>query len=204
MGNLNQTEDGKLWQSFKEGNSDAFSQIYKLHAAALYAYGKRILADDDAVRDVMHTLFVKLWNNRKTTGSTNNIRFFLLRALKNSIITFKTKADKTEALSPEAEENFVFNVTPESLYIQREETVIKAHQLMSAINTLSGRQKEIIYLKYFEELDYTEIAEIMNITVKGAYKLSARALDSLKVVLNSPRSLIIAALLSIEIHFTAH
>jgi RNA polymerase sigma factor (sigma-70 family) len=52
------------------------------------------------------------------------------------------------------------------------------------MNSLSARQKEVIYLRYFEELSYDEIASIMHISVKATYKLSARALDSLRQILN--------------------
>lgn len=116
------------------------------------------------------------------------------------MITFKVRDDKTGPLEAAGEALFSFHVTPESIYIQREETAIQAHQLMHAINQLSARQKEIIYLKYFEDLDYPEIAEIMSITVKGAYKLSARAIDSLKIILNSPKSIIIASLIGLKMH----
>lgn len=198
MNKADTTGDTQLWQSFKKGDEEAFSAIYKAHSPALYAYGMRILQDEDHVKDVMHSLFVKLWNNKNTTGNTDNVRFFLLRALKNAIISYKAREGKTDKIDQWGEALFAFNVTPESIYIQREETAIQANQLMNAINQLSSRQKEIIYLKYFEELDYTEIAEIMDITVKGAYKLSARAIDSLKLIMQSPKSVIIASLISLK------
>lgn len=146
----------------------------------------------------MHNLFVKIWDNRATIGETDNIRFFMLRTMKNLIINSKNRADRISALHSSGEGMFVFDVTPESILIQHEETTIKQQQLMDSINQLSPRQKEIIYLKYFEEFGYEEIAEIMDISVKGAYKLSARAIDSLKTILNSPKSVTIAALLSLR------
>ncbi|MNR65987.1 RNA polymerase sigma factor [compost metagenome] len=45
---------------------------------------------------------------------------------------------------------------------------------------MTARQREIIHLRFFEELPYTDIAEIMGLSTKDTYKLYYRALDSLK------------------------
>jgi RNA polymerase sigma factor (sigma-70 family) len=51
------------------------------------------------------------------------------------------------------------------------------------MDQLTPRQREVIYLRFFEELSYEEIAGMLDISVKGAYKLSYRALDALKELL---------------------
>jgi RNA polymerase sigma factor (sigma-70 family) len=84
----------------------------------------------------------------------------------------------------------VFSV--ESEFIKKENQSVQTQKLIEALNQLTARQKEVIYLRYFEEMEYEEIAGIMNITVKATYKLTARGLDALRQILDvSPSSLIL-------------
>ncbi|MNY66103.1 RNA polymerase sigma factor [compost metagenome] len=49
-----------------------------------------------------------------------------------------------------------------------------------ALQKLTDRQREVIYLRYYEEFSYPEIAEIMGLTLKGTYKLMGRAIETLR------------------------
>jgi len=78
---------------------------------------------------------------------------------------------------------------------------VQTQKLIDALNQLTPRQKEVIYLRYFEELDYEEIATIMDITIKATYKLRARGLDILRQIMNSSNSslVVLLALARIEL-----
>ena len=71
--------------------------------------------------------------------------------------------------------------------------------MLQALNQLSPRQKEVLYLRYFEELEYNEIAGMMDISVKGVYKLNSRALETLRGILDMPNSGIISMLLLLRL-----
>ena len=75
----------------------------------------------------------------------------------------------------------VFSV--ESDFVDKEVRSVQTQKILAALNQLTPRQKEVIYLRYFEELDYEEIAVIMKITVKATYKLMARGLEALRQVM---------------------
>ena len=183
-------DDSATWQLFKNGDQQAFAYIYTRYSPNLYEYGMRMLQDEDVTRDVMHDLFVKLWQNRQSAGSTNNIKYYLITSLRNLIFTRKSIDNRM--LHEELHESTGFNMefTPESEYIRKEQLGQLSELLLEALNKLSPRQKEIIYLRYFEELDYNEVAELMNMSVKAAYKLSARALDTLREIMKIPITLI--------------
>jgi RNA polymerase sigma factor (sigma-70 family) len=101
-------------------------------------------------------------------------------------------------------ENTPFEVifSVESDYIKKETSSVQNQKLTDALNLLTPRQKEVIYLRYFQELEYAEIAGIMEITVKGVYKLTARGLETLRQILNISDTLLsgILILLSIKIY----
>ncbi|WP_293788408.1 sigma-70 family RNA polymerase sigma factor [uncultured Pedobacter sp.] len=187
--------DTVLWSRLLNGEKDALDQIYKAHFQALYQYGMRMLHQEDEVKDCLHNLFVKLWENRKKLNPTTQIRYYLLAALRNTIVNHRTKESKYEKVEANDEYLFDLNFTLESAYIRKEEIHEKTAKLAAAMNQLTPRQKEIIYLKYFEELDYSQIAEIMGLTTKGTYKLSARALDALREIMKVDKTSMVLLLL---------
>lgn len=183
------------WADLLTGNQAALKQIYMEYHKGLFQYGMRILLDEEGTRDCIHNLFVKIWTNRKNLKPTDNIKYYLMSALRNEIINYKTKESRYDHNEVNLE-TFVLDFNVEAAYIRKEEINEQTKRLAEAMNQLTSRQKEIIYLRYFEELDYDQISEMMDITVKGAYKLSARALDALKEIMKIDKVILIGILLS--------
>ena len=143
-----------------------------------------ISGDKEIVKDTIHDLFVKLWNNKSNLGDVTALRAYLLVALRSTLYNNLQKISRkpVEQLSENTPFEMVFSV--ESDYIKKESALADNQKLKEALELLTPRQKEVIYLRYFEEMEYAEIAAIMNITVKGVYKLTARALETLRQILN--------------------
>ncbi len=157
-----------------------------------------MLQDDDAVYDCMQNLFIKLWVKRERLPDIANLRNYLIFSLRNTITDFRLAENRYEKVEINGEHHFDLKFSVESEYIRKEDSSEKALQLSKAMNDLTPRQKEFIYLKYFEEMDYNEIAEIMDMSIKATYKLNARALEALKQILKIDKALILAILLSLK------
>lgn len=190
--------DYDLWQDLLGGDRLALNEIYERNFSPLYQYGMRMLQDEESVRDCLHNLFIKIWVNHQTLKPTDNIKYYLISALRNTILNYRTQERKIQKVDLESNEVFDLKFTVESEYIRKEEQSEKVMQLSEAMNKLTARQKEIIYLRYFEEMDYNEIAEIMDLTKKGTYKLSARALDALREILKVDKAMLLAILLAVK------
>lgn len=143
--------------------------------------------DPDLVKDSIQDIFVRLWTNRATIKPTDNIKYYLLHALKNQLINVAKAPAQSRVGSIEEAGDFIMHFPPDSELLRKEQHGEQARRLQEALNGLTPRQKEIIYLRYFEELSYEEIASIMNISVKGAYKLLYRAVDALKEIMKISR-----------------
>ncbi len=181
--------DALIWQSFKAGDRTSFEKIYHLYFKNLYEYGMRLLNNSEFVKDHIHDLFVKIWMNKSNLAEVTNIKSYLLVSLRGSIYNKNIHKSSAVSLSELGDEYyFKMDFSAENELIRKEEFSQQRQKLLAAMNSLSARQKEVIYLRYFEELDYDEIASIMHITVKATYKLSARALDALRQILNVSNS----------------
>jgi RNA polymerase sigma factor (sigma-70 family) len=194
--------DIAIWQSFKSGDKDSFKTIYFTYYSNLYEYGMRIISDKELVKDTIHDLFVKLWNNKLNLGDVTAIKAYLIVSLRSSL--YNNLQKKSRKTTVEMTENSPFEVifSVESDYIKKETSSVQNQKLTDALNLLTPRQKEVIYLRYFQELEYAEIAGIMEITLKGVYKLTARGLETLRQILNISDTLLsgILILLSLKIY----
>lgn len=181
-------DDIAIWQSFKSGDKDSFKTIYFRYYGNLYEYGMRIVADKDLVKDTIHDLFVKLWKNKLNLGEVRAIRPYLLVSVRSALYNNLEKNDRKQTVEINENTPFQMVFSVESDYIKKEATSLQNQKLIDALNLLTPRQKEVIYLRYFEELDYSEISEMMDITIKAVYKLTARGLETLRNILNIPGS----------------
>jgi RNA polymerase sigma factor (sigma-70 family) len=177
-------DDFALWQLFKSGDKESFQSIYFSHFNNLYEYGIRIVNDKELVKDSIHDLFLKLWNNRANLGDIQSIRPYLLVSLRGILYNKQEKISRVKLVEIDEQLPFEMVFSVESIFIRKETQSAQTQKLIGALNQLTPRQKEVIYLRYFEELDYEEIATIMEINVKATYKLVARGLDTLRSLLN--------------------
>lgn len=110
-------------------------------------------------------------------------------ALRNNIIKKIAQSRKRESIEIKKErEEYVFNVeySPQDNLIEKEISIELKTKLNEAVNSLPSRQKEIVYLKFEEALDYKEISAILQISVESSRKLLHRALLSLREIVKPP------------------
>jgi DNA-directed RNA polymerase specialized sigma24 family protein len=79
------TEHTLLWDAFRNGSEAAYAEMYELFAVDLYRYGYNLVKNKELVEDCLHELFLHLHNKRETLGATNNIQFYMYRALRRRL-----------------------------------------------------------------------------------------------------------------------
>lgn len=182
----------RSWQSFLKGDDRSFAVIYQHFAPGLLSYGSRFNIDKELVRDALQEVFTDLYLKRgHLHAEIGYMKGYLFTALKNNLLKKiekrkKSGFDTNEKIGAELRFTIEYSFQEQLISIEiSQETTKKLHQ---AIALLSPGQKEIIFLKFEEELDYSEIAGILGITVESARKQLYRALKSLREILD-PKSL---------------
>ncbi len=170
--------DQIVWDSFRKGNKEAFNQIYYNHIRALYNYGAKFTGNTTLVEDCIQELFTDLWIKRNKLATTNHIKPYLYKSLKRRLLRQLGKEKKNHELTDYPD--FSISYSPEDEMIRKHNAEVNSNKLNSMLQTLTAKQKEAIFLKYYELLSHQEIAEILQVEVKSVYKLLARALDRLK------------------------
>ena len=82
---------------------------------------------------------------------------------------------------------FTSDLHMEDKIINDEVTMIRVNEIRMELNLLPKRQKEAIYLRYYEGMSYTEISEVMNLEQSSSYKIIYKAIDALYQKLSSKK-----------------
>ncbi|MBN8789590.1 MAG: RNA polymerase sigma factor [Terrimonas sp.] len=164
-----------------------FENLYNSYFDKLFEYGCRLHNDQHLIQDCIQDVFIKLWNKRHQLSNIKNIKSYLFIALKNTILN--KAASSTHKLLQGGDTPFELSYIIEEQASKGEISAETLSGLYIALNNLTDRQKECIYLRYFEGLGYEEISDLLNISTKATYKLAARALECLKA--NIPESLFV-------------
>lgn len=170
--------DKKIWNNLRSGDQNALEEIYKTYFSELYSYGKRLCQDESTVEDCIQELFEELWNRREKLSETDAIKPYLFVSLKRKVFHTVKKIRKTTDTELE-EKYFDVELSIDEILIAAETTTEQKNNLQSAFNELSDRQKEILYLKYYSEMDYEEISRIMDLNYQSARNLVSRAIQKL-------------------------
>ncbi|WP_303917789.1 RNA polymerase sigma factor [Draconibacterium sediminis] len=173
-----------LWQSFQTGNSDSFTAIYNFYIYQLIAYGSKLCPDQHTVRDSIQEIFIDLFlKPKKQKTEIKNLKAYLFIALRNRIYKRLQRNSRIETLDTSTENvelDFHIEYSYQEKLEQEEISEEIKNLLQQATAKLPSKQKEIIYLKFEEEMSYEEIAAIMRISVESTRKLFYRAMLSLR------------------------
>lgn len=181
----NRTEK-KLWSDFKSGNKDAFAFIYTTYFHILFRYGKKIKNDEDLIQDCIQEVFIELLKKRENLSETDSIKYYLFKSLRRKISNTLIKQTKgtttnygfvngwTEDYWHEIE--LPFEVTLINDQVEKEQR----EEILRALDLLTKSQRKAVYLKFFDNLSYAEIATEMSVRIDSVYNLISKASFFLK------------------------
>lgn len=172
--------DKDWWSALKAGEEAALAHIYTQYIDDLLSYGQRFSVDTALVEDCIQDLFIQLWKQRAGLGATSSIRAYLFVALRRRIIrTTQQRIKHSSNLQPE-DYPFKAELAVEELMIAQEDSREQSRQLATAFAQLSKRQQEVLYLRFYQGMEYEEIGEVMDIGYQSIRNLVSAATSKLR------------------------
>lgn len=159
------------------------ASIYTLYVDDLFTYGCYLGFAREIVKDAIHDIFIKITTDSDKLDNISNIKFYLFRSLKNRLLDIhKNQREHIDLENIDLLREIPFNiqVNVEDLMIEEEEQMQIKTGIEQMLNSLTDRQREIIYLRYVQGYDYPQIAELLQISVHGCRKLVSKAILSLR------------------------
>lgn len=177
----NFSNEKMLWDSFISGDIDAYEKLFNLFYDDLYRYGLNLSPRQDLVRDNIHSLFVVMWDRKEFLGDVKSVKAYLLASLRRRILKQLLQDKKSSPLSvTSVHSESLIQISIEESLIQDEMADVRKQALKDALDLLPERQKEVLFLKYYNGMSYDEIEEILAINYQSIRNHIYRALQKLR------------------------
>lgn len=171
--------DAMVWSLFKDGNDQSLNTLLLRYFRPLLHYGSRFSKDRSLVEDVIQDLFLGFLEKRTHLGDPVSVKNYLFKCLRNNLIrAMKEHAVHVEL--PEKDELFVDFENIEKFLVGLDESAELALKMSRFFSFLTKRQKEVLFLRYYENLDNDEIAEIMGISKQSVSNLLLKSVNVLR------------------------
>jgi RNA polymerase sigma-70 factor (ECF subfamily) len=188
---MNQTAihtDNVCWERLLHGDKQALFELYTRYYHTLLFIGLKQIRDTDLVKDVIQQQFLYLWEKRSTLMEARNVRSYIIISFLRRLTSDWVKARRTvnlEVAWSKQEEEQVEASWEEQLILKDGRAAV-SKSLMTVINTLPARQRELIILKFYEGLSYDAITQKTGLTHRTVYNKIHEALDKIKQKLVQP------------------
>ena len=166
-----------MWTNLRTGDKKALSYFYTKYFNNLYNYGSKISRDAGLIEDCIQDLFVEFWNKRNGLNDVTNVKYYLYKSLRRKIIY---KRSLLSRLPLNETDSFEIELSHKSHYLNHQINSDIREEITQLVNTLTAKQKEAIFLIYYEELSYEEAAVIMELKIKTVYNLIHLAISKLR------------------------
>jgi RNA polymerase sigma factor (sigma-70 family) len=173
--------DIELWNAFKQGDRESLGNLFRRYYPLLFKYGVKLHPDINSIEDCIQELFFDLWRSHSEV-QIQSVKAYLLKALKYKI--FKLSRNKTNYQLTEVADDMMFEISHENFLINKDDDKKRAVKVIEALRQLPNRQREIIYLKLFQGLNYEELTEVMQINYQATRNLFYEAIKSLRKALS--------------------
>ena len=136
--------------------------------------------DKDLVKDCIQDLFVEIWDTKDRLGPVRSIKAYLYSSIRRKLIRRASHKRKrfNEVHGMEVVQEPVPSI--EIRLIEKQRFDDERRQVVKALGKLNKKQREIIHLKYYGDLGYDEISEIMGLDKKATYNLMAHTIKLLR------------------------
>ena len=182
---LKDANHNAIWISLQAGEPEALLALYEHFYLDFMNFGMRLTGDRTLTNDCVTQMLLILWDKRCSLPPVHNLRAYLLTCLRHelfAVLRSDTKRSKHAAAAQRllATEERSY----EEYLIELQSNRLLKEKLTKALCLLTEREKELLRLKFFQDLDYDEIAAQCGITKRTAYNIIHRALGTLRGRLN--------------------
>lgn len=167
---MNQVEDSEILLKFsnKDTRNEAFGLLLKKYQQKIYWHIRRLVINHDDADDLVQDVFIKVWKNLDNFQNNSQLYTWLYRIATNECLTFLNKKKQQNNIPLDEVAYDLADSLAEGSYFDGNNAQMK---LQKALLTLPEKQRLVFNMKYYDDLKYEEISDILGTSV-GALKAS--------------------------------
>ena len=181
--------DNNLIQKYLDGDDKAFSLIVDFYLKPILNFSYKLVGNKKDAEDVTQEVFLKVWKNIKNFDIEKNFKTWILAITRNTCVDFLRKKKEipfskfdNEEGDNILEDNLIDNgLKPDEVFLLTE----NKEMIENTLSKISFIQKEVVILRYMNEMTFDEISEILNIPLNTVKSHHNRALIKMKSILSA-------------------
>ncbi len=177
------------WEKMRAGSAEAMLVLYEYNYKDLLSYGIQLSNSMHTAKDAINDVFLHLWEQHPRLKPVTNVKAYLFACIRRKIF-HPSYSDKRLLLTDVTYENAEMSYEDILIAIQQSEETRK--KVQAAMKKLTDRQKELIHLRYYKNMDYQQIEQVTGISLKTAYNT---VYNAVKTLADELRNSILTALL---------
>ena len=175
-------------QQFLSGDKSSFSILYNEHIGSLLAYGVGLGFEKQRLKDTVQEIFIKIYLHPQLLIGVQNIRLYLLRMLRNSFLDQQKSKSHLKMYELDDDKNFILRISLHDEVIEEEERLYVENTIEKMLSLLTDRQREAIFLRYMNKMEYENIAQLLDISPHSVRKLVSRAILTMRDAIQKQKS----------------
>ena len=175
-----QVDDAEILRKFQDERTrnEAFNLLLKKYQQKLYWHIRRMVIDHDDADDLIQDTFVKVWKNLPGFRSDAQLYTWMYRIATNECITFLNKKKQKNNIPLDDVAYELVDTLADSSYFNGDQAQLKLQQ---AILTLPEKQRLVFNMKYYDNMKYEEMSEVLGTSVgalKASFHLAVKKIES--------------------------
>lgn len=161
----------------KNGKDKAFAELLDLYQQRLYWHIRKLVITHENANDVLQNVFLRIYKSLPNFRQKSSLSTWMYTIAHNESIRFIETEKKKHHASLDEEGGYYLNWLTEDVYFEGKEIQMK---LQSVLAELSEKQRRVFQLKYYDDLKFREIADIMGVkegTLKSSYYNSVKYIE---------------------------
>ena len=166
----------ELRQRLQQGSPEPLFCLMSTFYNPLYKFGIRFTADKDLTKDLISQFFLHVWDHREQLVKAQNIEGYLMVSFRHFLLNYHRKISRQLDLS----ETDLVEYPYEEYIIAFQDKEAVRNTLLQAIQSLPLRQRELIELRYYQQMSCEEIAGRTGLSLRTIYNKLHEALKKLR------------------------
>ena len=172
----------ECWSRVLQHNdTQALQAMHATLYPAMHHYAAKLLKDDSGADDAIQEVFVKMWQQRQQIGTIQHVKGYVFTLLRRHILNvLRSQKTRLFHIGQWGSDAVQLEFSPEEVQMRQDNDRERQQAVSQALNRLPARQREVLYFRFYENLEYKEIAGIMGINYQSVVNLSFKAMQQLK------------------------
>ncbi len=176
----NQVDDAEILEKFQDEKTrnQAFSMLVKKYQQKIYWHIRRMVINHDDADDLVQDVFVKIWKSLPGFRSDAQLYTWMYRIATNDCITFINRKKLKNNVPLDDVSHELAESLADSSYFDGDKAQMK---LQKALLTLPEKQKLVFNMKYYDDMKYEEISEVLGTSVgalKSSFHLAVKKIEA--------------------------